>query len=167
VKATVPDANGQFVLYPVPNGTYDLVVTSAGHVTAVMTGVPVVSTAYTFVNSSTLAIAPPTAASAPRLVTGSVSPPTATVRALQGLTGGPTIEAAWAPVDATTGAFAMSLPVQAPVRAAYSANPVALVFSADGAAAAKYAIEATSAESVKTVPVDVTGAVPPLNINFP
>ena len=26
VKATLPDASGQFVLYPVPLGTYDLVV---------------------------------------------------------------------------------------------------------------------------------------------
>ena len=94
VKATLPDASGQFVLYPVPLGTYDLVVTSAGHVTAVMTGVPVISTGYTYVNSSALAITPQTAASAPRTVTGTVVPPTATVRALQGLTGGPTIESA-------------------------------------------------------------------------
>ena len=41
VKGTVPGANGSFVLYPVPAGMYDLVVTSAGRATAVMTGVPV------------------------------------------------------------------------------------------------------------------------------
>jgi hypothetical protein len=167
VKATPPDANGQFVLYPVPVGTYDLVVTSTGHVTAVMTGVPVVSTAYTYVNSSALAIAPPTAASAPRTVTGTVAPPTATVRALQGLTGGPTIESAWAPVDAITGAFTASLPIQAPVRTTYVANPTALVFATDAGAAGKYTVEATSAGVVKTVPVDVTAAVPPLSFSFP
>ena len=167
LKATPPDASGQFVLYPVPVGTYDLVVTSAGHVTAVMTGVPVVSTAYTYVNSPALAIAPPTAASAPRTVTGTVAPPTATVRALQDLTGGPTIESAWAPVDATTGAFTTSLPIQAPVRTAYMANPVALVFATDSGAAGKYTIEATSAGVVKTAPVDVTAPVPPLSFSFP
>ena len=167
LKATPPDASGQFVLYPVPVGTYDLVVTSAGHVTAVMTGVPVVSTAYTYVNSPALAIAPPTAASAPRTVTGTVTPPTATVRALQGLTGGPTIESAWAPVDATTGAFTTSLPIQAPVRTVYVANPFALFCANDTVAAGKYTIEATSAGVVKTVPVDVTAAVPPLSFSFP
>ena len=167
VKATSPDANGQFVLYPVPAGTYDLVVTSTGHVTAVMTGVPVVLTAYTYVGSSTVAIAPPTAASAPRAVTGTVTPPTATVRALQTLAGGPTIEAAWAPVDAVTGAFALSLPIQAPVRTVYAANPAALVFAPDTGAAGKYTIEAASAGALKTLPINVTSSVPPLSFSFP
>ena len=167
VKATPPDASGQFVLYPVPVGTYDLVVTSAGHVTAVMTGVPVISTAYTYVNGSALAIAPPTAASAPRTVTGTVVPATATVRALQVLTGGPTIESSWAPVDAITGTFAASLPIQAPVRTAYATSPAALVFTPDAAVAGKYTIEATSAGVVKTVPVDVAASVPPLSFTFP
>ena len=167
VKATSPDANGQFVLYPVPAGTYDLVVTSTGHVTAVMTGVPVVLSAYTYVNSSAAAIAPPAAASAPRAVTGTVTPPTATVRALQTLTGGPTIEAAWAPVDAVTGAFPLSLPIQAPVRTLYAANPAALVFAPDTGAAGKYTIEAAAAGALKTLPINVTSPVPPLSFSFP
>ena len=167
VKATAPDASGQFVLYPVPAGTYDLVVTSSGHVTAVMTGVPVVLTAYTYVSSSAVAIAPPAAASAPRAVAGTVAPPTATVRALQTLTGGPTIEAAWAPVDALTGAFAFSLPIQAPVRTVYAVNPVTLVFAADAGAAGKYTIETASAGALKTQPIDVNAAVPPLSFSFP
>ena len=167
VKATSPDANGQFVLYPVPAGTYDLVVTSTGHVTAVMTGVPVVLSAYTYVNSSAAAIAPPAAASAPRAVTGTVTPPTATVRALQTLTGGPTIEAAWAPVDAVTGAFPLSLPIQAPVRTVYAANPAALVFAPDTGAAGKYTIEAAAAGALKTLPINVTSPVLPLSFSFP
>ena len=167
VKATSPDANGQFVLYPVPAGTYDLVVTSTGHVTAVMTGVPVVLSAYTYVNSSATAIAPPAAASAPRAVTGTVTPPTATVRALQTLTGGPTIEAAWAPVDAVTGAFPLSLPIQAPVRTVYAANPAALVFAPDTGAAGKYTIEAAAAGALKTLPINVTSPVLPLSFSFP
>ncbi|MDP3824228.1 MAG: DUF4382 domain-containing protein [Burkholderiales bacterium] len=167
VKATSPDATGRFVLYPVPAGTYDLVVTSAGRVTAVMTGVPVVLTAYTYVGSSSVAIAPPAAASAPRAVTGTVAPASATVRALQTLTGGPTIEAAWAPVDALTGAFSFSLPIQAPVRTVYAANPAALVFAADAGAAGKYTIEAASAGALKTLPIDVNASVPPLSFVFP
>lgn len=167
VKSTAPDATGQFVLYPVPAGTYDLVVTSSGHVTAVMTGVPVVLTAYTHVSSSAVAIAPPAAASAPRAVSGTVTPPTATLRALQTLTGGPTIEAAWAPVDALTGAFAMSLSVQAPVRTVYAANPAALVFSADASAAGKYTVEAASAGALKTLPIDAGSPVIPLSFSFP
>jgi hypothetical protein len=167
VKSTLPDASGQFVLYPVPVGTYDLVVTSAGRVTAVMTGVPVTSTAYTYVNTSALVITPPVAASAPRAVAGTVTPATATVRALQSLSGGPTIESAWAPVDAATGAFSSLLPVQAPIRTAYVANPVALLFATDAGAAGKYTIEATSGGAIKTSPVDVTSAVPPLSFSFP
>ena len=166
VKATLPDANGQFVLYPVPIGTYDLVVTSAGHVTAVMTGVPVVSTAYTYVNSSALVIAPPLASSASRVVAGTVSPPTATVRALQFLSGGPTIEAAWMPVDAATGAFTAALPIQAPVRATYVAGPAALVFAADAAVGGKYTIEASSTGVAKMLPIDTTAAVPALSFSF-
>ena len=167
VKATSPAANGQFVLYPVPAGTYDLVVTSTGRVTAVMTGVPVVLSAYTYVNSIAAAIAPPAAASAPRAVTGTVTPPTATVRALQTLTGGPTIEAAWAPVDAVTGAFALSLPIQAPVRTVYAANPAAPVFAPDTGAAGKYTVEAAAAGALKTLPIDVTSSVTPLSFSFP
>lgn len=165
VKATAPDATGKFVLYPVPVGTYDLVVTSAGHATALVTGVPVVDTAYTTVGAAALPIVPPTAT--PRDVTGSVAPATATVRTLQTFNGGPTIEAAWSPVDATSGAFAATLPIGAPVRAAYAANPVAWAFTADPTAAGKYTVEATSAGVVKTQAIDVNAAVPPLSFTFP
>ncbi|HSB98369.1 MAG TPA: DUF4382 domain-containing protein, partial [Burkholderiaceae bacterium] len=67
VKATVPDpTTGRFDLYPVPSGTYDLVIGAAGRVTSVMTGVPVVTTAYTYTNSEALPMLPAAAASAPR-----------------------------------------------------------------------------------------------------
>ncbi len=167
LKATPPDATGQFVLYPVPAGTYDLVVTSQGHVTAVMTGVPVVTTAYTYVNSATVPIAPAAAASAPVSVTGTVTPATATVRALQTFAGGPTIEAAWAPVDATTGAFSFSLTLGAPVKTAYAPNPSMLAFAADATAAGKYVIEAASGAATKTQAIDVNAAVPPIAFTFP
>lgn len=172
VKATVPQQAagptlGQFVLYPVPTGTYDLVVTSQGRVTAVMTGVPVVTTAYTYVNSATVPISPPAAASAPVVVNGTVTPATATVRALQGLTGGPTIEFTWLPVDASNGNFAAALPPGAPVKTTYVANPTTLNFTADAAAAGKYTLEAQSGSAVLTQAVDVNTAVPPVTFTFP
>ena len=165
VKSTVPDATGQFTLYPVPTGSYDLVVTAAGRVTAVMTGVPVVSTARTQVNTAALGFLPPVASS--RAVSGSVTPATATVRALQALTGGPTIEVAWGPVNADTGAFDFALPIAAPVRAAYAANPSTIVFTADTGAAGKYTLEAASAGATKTQAIDAAAAVPPITFTFP
>ena len=165
VKSTVPDATGQFTLYPVPTGTYDLVVTAAGRVTAVMTGVPVVTTAYTHVNTTALGFLPPVATS--RAVSGSVAPATATVRALQALTGGPTVEVAWGSVDADSGAFDFALPIEAPVRAAYAVNPSTIVFTADTSAAGKYTLEATSAGATKTQAIDAAAAVPPVTFTFP
>ena len=165
VKSTVPDAAGKFVLYPVPVGSYDLVVAASGHVTAVMTGVPVTTTSFTNVNSAAVPIAPATATT--RNVTGTVTPATATVRALQTFSGGPTVEVAWAAVDATSGAFSFTLPIQAPVKTAYVANPVALAFVADATAAGKYSIQASSAAVTKTQAIDVSAAVPALSFSFP
>lgn len=165
VKATTPDVDGKFVLYPVPAGSYALVVSAAGHVTAVMTGVPVVDTAYTQVNDPALAFAPPAATS--RVVAGSLTPASATLRALQTLSGGPVIEAAWAPVDALTGAFSFTLPIEAPVTTAYVANPGSLAFTANTAAAGKYTLEAASDGATKTQAIDVGATVPPVVFTFP
>jgi len=165
LKATVPDASGRFVLYPVPLGSHDLVVSAAGRVTAVMTGVPVTGSSITSVNGIAVPITPP--AATPRVVTGSVTPATATVRALQSFSGGPTFEAAWAPVDATSGAFAFALPIQAPVRTTYVANPASLDFVADNTAAGRYTLEASSNASTQTVQIDVSAAVPPITFIFP
>lgn len=160
VKATPPVADGadkgQFVLYPVPTGDYDLVVTAAGRVTAVMTGVPVVAEAYTYVNSEALRIDPP--ASTERTASGAITPHDGTVRALQTLTGGPTIEVAWGPVDADTGEFSVALPVGAPVKTSYVANPAALNFQADSAAAARYVLEAAAGGVTKTLDANLTSA---------
>lgn len=166
VKSTLPDGSGQFVLYPVPPGVYDLVVTAPGRATAVVGGVPVVTTAVTNVNTATARIVPPLAGGT-RTVAGTVTPATATVRALQSLSGGPTVEVAWAAVDAASGAFATTLPLDAPVRAAYAANAAALTFTADAAAAGRYTVEATAAGSVKTQAVDVAAPVPALSFVFP
>jgi hypothetical protein len=168
VKATLPDATtGKFELYPVPAGTYDLVVTAAGHVTAVMTGVPVVSSSITAVNSTTTRIVTPTANL--RTVNGTVNPATTTVRALQLLTGGPKIEVAWGLVDdlATPATFSLLLPMEAPVKTAYVVNPTSLNFVADTAAAGLYTLEASSGAVVKTQVIDAKATVPVVTFTFP
>jgi hypothetical protein len=170
LKATTPDATGRFVLYPVRPGNYDLVVTSAGRVTAVMTGVPVITTAFTHVNSAAVPIAPAT--TTVRTVMGKVTPATATVRALQTFDGGPTVpdgptvEVAWGSVDSDTGAFEFTLPIQAPVKTAYVANPMSLSFAAD-ATAGKYTLEAASDGAKTTQAIDATAVVPSVTFTFP
>jgi hypothetical protein len=132
-----------------------------------MSGVPVTEAAYTYVNSAALPIAPALSAPGERAVSGTVAPASATLRALQALTGGPTVEVQWAPVDGTTGAFDFSLPIGAPVRTTYVANPVALTFVADPAAAARYTVQASSQGVSKSQDIDVTAPVAPLQFSFP
>jgi len=163
VRSTVPDATGKFVLSPVPEGTYDLVVSAQGRVTAVMTGVPVTSTAVTTTNPSAAPIDP--AASTMRTASGAVSVagsstiPDATVRALQALTGGPTIELIARPVDAVTGAYSFSLPTGAPAKATYAAGATTLTFTSDTAAAGQYTLEASApGKTTLTEAIDLIAA---------
>ncbi len=81
------------------------------------------------------------------------------MRALQSLTGGPTIEAAWAPVDTDDGEFSFSLPMAASVRATYVAVPVVPVFTADTAATGRYTVEAAIAGAVKARTIEVATPV--------
>lgn len=168
LKATTPDANGRFVLYPLPAGTgYNLVVTAPGFATGVMTGVPVVSGTPTEVSTQTVPLAPAAAASGVRAVAGTVTPDTATVRALQTLSGGPTVEAQWAPVNAIGGAFAFSLPIDAPGKVAYAASPTSITFAPDAGVNGAYTIQAASAGVIKTQTIDVKSTVPDLSFSFP
>lgn len=150
VKATVADAaTGQFVLYPVPAGSYDLVVSAPGYATALITGVPVTTTAYTYVGSDTNRILPPTSAGQTAdgtvTVNGSVANTDALVRALQTYTSGTVVEVAGLPANATTGAFSFSLPIGAPVYGAYNADTtVAIALTADDPRAGRYALEASA-----------------------
>lgn len=171
VKATPPDASGKFTLYPVPAGTYDLVVAANGRATATITAVPVTAEAVTTVNASTAPIDPP--ASPMRSASGKVvlaaTPIDATVQLSKAYTGGPTVEVASAPVDASTGAFSLSVPSGAPVKTAYVANATTLAFTADGATpTGKYTLQAASGSSVKTQVLDLSSLdVLNLSISLP
>ncbi|HJV59938.1 MAG TPA: DUF4382 domain-containing protein [Albitalea sp.] len=161
VKATPPDSTGKFVLYPVPVGTYDLVVSAAGRATATITGVPVVDTGYTYVNTTTSVIDPPasTMYTASGTVTTGSTPIDATVDVVKKYTGGPNVVVAGAPVDGTTGVFSYALPASAPVRTSYAAAASAVSFTADPATpTGKYTLSATSGTSNKTIDIDVSGA---------
>lgn len=167
VKATTPEASGRFMLYPVPVGEYDLVVSAEGRVTAVVTGVPVDAVAPTWVNDATSPIVPAPLQASLRAVGGKVLPATGTLRATQRLVGGPTIETAFAPVDAKSGGYATSLAQDAPWRAKYVASPGPLVFEADVVAAGQYSLEAQVDKGIKNQAVDALQPVPPVNFSFP
>ena len=167
IKGTVPGANGSFVLYPVPAGIYDLVVTSAGRATAVMTGVPVTTTTITTVNALATVITPPALVQGTRDVTGSVSPATATVRSLQTLSGGPSVETHWAAVDATSGGFSFSLPIDPPVRTVYAPNTPTMTLTPDALALGLYTNEARLDGNTKMQAIDTKAAVPAVTLSFP
>ena len=165
VKTSIPDSQGRFVLFPVPEGSYDLVISAPNRATAVLTGVPVGASTVTSVGSTTVRVNPP--ASSMRAVTGTVSPATASVRAAQVLTGGPTIEVASPAVDALDGTFATSLPIAAPIRAPYVANAPSFGFAADLAVAGLYTVQANSNGTTQNANINTAAPVPPLSFTLP
>jgi hypothetical protein len=162
VRSTVPLVDGRFVLYPVPAGSYDLVVSAEGRVTAVMTGVPISASSRTFVTPTGTAIDPP--AGTPRAATGvvgisgSTTVPLAMVRATQFV--GPTLaERTAKPADASTGEYLLSLVTGAPVHTAYDPAATELIFTADAANAGKFTLEATTEGKLPvSADIDVTSA---------
>jgi hypothetical protein len=171
IRSTPPDANGHFVLYPVPAGTYDLVVSALGRVTAVVTGVPVADATSTDLNPSTAPIDP--AVSITHTAAGTVStgttPVDATIKVIKKYTGGPNVVVAGAPVDASTGGLAYTLSNGAPVRAPFTANNAALVFTTDSTPpTGRFTIAATSGATTKTADIDATNGDPaPVAFTFP
>lgn len=176
VRSTIPDASGKFSIPYLPAGNYNLVISSDGHATAVITGVPA-GTITTVVNGTATAIAPPLSSMADvtgtvtvSSVSGSTTVSTAlteaSVRALQPLTGGPIIELGNKPVDGVLGTYGFRLPVGAPVKAGYVAGS-ALSFTADTAAAGKYTIQVQSpGRATQEKPADITGGSTTVNFNY-
>jgi len=170
VKATNPDSTGHFILYPVPIGTYDLVIGALGAVPAVVTGVPVTAAASTDVSTNTTAINPP--ASPSHTITGTVNtgttPVDARVAIVKKYTGGPNVTTAGAPADATTGGLAYTVATAAAVRAPYVAGGNPLVFSPDNAApTGRYTVAVTAGGTTKTADVDATSSDPVVSFTFP
>jgi Domain of unknown function (DUF4382) len=149
--ATQPDTTGRFVLYPVPPGTYDLVITASGRVNAVMTGVPVGDASTTVIGSDAVRINTPSSAvsyiaSGTVAVGGSTANTDGHVRALQSFATGPTFEVAGVTVNSVSGEYSFMLPAGEPVKTAYVVNPVSINFAPDivpPPQAGKYLLEAT------------------------
>jgi len=172
VRSTVPDSTGKFVLPFLPAGNYDIVITSTGRATAVITGVPVTTTGTTSVNASGSAILPPTSTmrdAGGKTYAGAGTTTLATdaeVAASQALTGGPTVLIARTPVDATLATWTLSLPAAAPVKAAYATSGT-LNFQADTAVAGKYALKASAPESDPvTLDTDLSTANQTVDFHF-
>lgn len=168
MRATTPDLNGRFELFPVRTGTYDLVVTSTGRVNAVMTGVPVTASGATTVSSEAVRIAPP-AWAASAVTSGTVTGGIALdrqVRAVQTLGTGTKMEVGYANPDSTNGAYAIRLTTGAPASVAYAVNPQSIAFASDVLRAGAYRIEASS-PGYTTAFADIvltTDAVVPLSL---
>jgi hypothetical protein len=168
VRATPPEASGRFVLYPVPAGSYDLVITAPGRVAAVLTGVPVVTTAHTLVGSEAVRINTPVSLLSAEVsgvvsLAGSTADTGGAVRATQSLGGvptGPTIEIGYASADAVSGQYLLpALPLGAPVQAAYSATATAFNWSGQALDAGKLRLHASATGVVtpKTQDLLLTG----------
>lgn len=171
VRSTVPMADGRFVLYPVPAGNYDLVVSAEGRVTAVMTGVPISESSRTFATPAGTRIDPP--AGTPRQATGTVSVtgstavPLASVRATQAVST-TRVERIARSADADTGNYALPLVAGSPVFTAYSATATALSFAADDSQAGKFRLEAsTEGKAPISAEIDVTAADTATPLVFP
>lgn len=166
VKATVPDSTGKFLLQPVAPGSYTLVMAAPGRTTTVVTGVPVVAETVTPVASvaAPIALAP----SASATVSGT-APADTLVRALQPLTTAGSVEVDGGYVNSVTGAYAYSLPLNAPLVGAYAVAPQPLVLTADAGAAARYTMRASLAgfADKQTVLPVLTGAGATANFTFP
>ena len=177
VRATPPMAdsagNLKFELYPVPVGSYTLVVTARGYSAAIVTGVPSSANVSTTVNSVAFPILPPL--SSMQMVSGTVSlgvSPDNTVdtggvvRALQLLTGGPTIEVASDNAGQDDGHYEVALALSAPVRAPYVAGSVPLLFTPDAAVMGNYRLAATVARSTEVQFADVLLGATPVQKDF-
>ena len=150
LRATVPDSTGRFVIAYLPENTnYTVVVSGTGRTTAAVTGVPVsIGTGRTILNTSSAPIAPPVSPTAQ--VTGTVSNAASTllteasVNAQQSLSTLQALDVAWGNVDPANAQYTLSLPLAAPLAAAYAGQGGTLSFTADSATPGVYKVYGTA-----------------------
>ena len=169
VRSTVQDSSGKFVLFPVPAGTYNLVISDPSRVVAVITNVPAADATSTDINTSAAPITPPLAGVI-HTVTGTVNagtpPIDARVAVIKKYTGGPNVVFAAAPADASTGALVYTVPASAAVRAPFAAGPLA--FTNDTTSPpGRFTVAVTSGTTTKTADVDASGDPPAVSFTFP
>jgi hypothetical protein len=159
VRGTVTDANGRFVLAYLDSAQspFDVVLAASGRATAVVSGVPVSTSAGAELSRMDAPITLPAADA--RSASGTVGPvaarATAAVRALQAVGPATQVEVANGNANVSTGAYSLSLPAAQPRLAAYSTR-LPLSFSAAGNAG-RYTLEASAdAYAAQTQDIAVT-----------
>lgn len=146
VRSTAPTQTGEFFLYRLATGSYDVVITADGRATAVIAAVQISSpTSTAIVSTSAAPITLPI--SATRTISGAVTlnPPDATtvtyVSAKQTLSAGPTFTAQ---TQATSVDYSLTLPIGAPQLGQYGTGTLPITFNAQPAEAGIYAVEASA-----------------------
>lgn len=151
VRSTVVNPlTGEFFISHLAPGTYDVVITAAGHATAIVTGVPIASLSSTVMLSSqntpiSLPVSPTQSISG----TITLNPPSATevaeASAKQTFSPGPTVVTVQSQtVDLLSNAYVLSLPSAAPLLGAYGSGTLPLTLTAQSAVAGLYSVEAAA-----------------------
>ncbi len=171
VRATVPNGQtGEFFLARLETGSYDVVITANGRATAVIAGVPVTSAStITAVSTAAARLALPPL-SATQSVSGTVtlnptSTEVASVAAKQTFGTGPTVTVLEQAVDLLSGNYVLTLPIGAPLLGQYGLGSLPIAFTAQTAAAGKYAV-AASATGYQTQSVNSDLSTAPAINNF-
>jgi hypothetical protein len=156
VQSTAPNAQtGEFFLGRLAPGNYDVVLTANGRATAVIAAVPVVSTtSVTILSNNVTPITLPVSATHIVSGTATLNPTSSTevayAAAKQTFGTAPIVTVKFvAADDLASGAYALTLPIGAPMFGQYSATlPIVLVAQTDAVAqpdvAGKYAVEASA-----------------------
>jgi hypothetical protein len=164
VRSTAPNAQtGEFFLARLATGSYDVVLVADGRATAVIAGVPISSSTST-AQVSTVAspITLPTSTTGSVSGTVTLAPASSTevavVTAKQTFGNGTTVTVK---SQAADGAYALTLPIAAPLLGSYGTGtlPISLSSQATATAAGKYAVEASaSGYLTRSVNVDISTA---------
>jgi hypothetical protein len=149
VQATIPNSlTGEFLLSRLVPGNYDVVFSADNHAAAVITTVPVMdTTSVVHVSSNIAPINLPV--SATHIVSGTaiLSPTSLTevayVAAKQTFGTSPIVTTNTVAADDLTGAYALTLPVAAPLLGTYS-TMLPITFNPQAAVAGQYSVEASA-----------------------
>ena len=166
VRATVPDlSTGAFVLARLGAGNYDVVLTAEDRAAAVIVAVPVESSGVVAISTEADPIVLPV--SATRTIGGNATldPPGAAdeavvVAARQAFGGGPTVTVKWQAADLLTGAYALTLPVGAPLLGTYLVGgTLPIPLDPQVALAGRYTVEASaSGYQTRSIGRDISAA---------
>jgi len=151
VQSTAPNATtGEFFLARLAPGNYDIALTANDHATAVIAAVPVASTtSIAILSSSAVPITLPLSASHSVSGTAILNPASSTevayVTAKQTFATAPIVTVKFvAADDLAAGAYALNLPVAAPMLGQYATGSLPIALAAQSGVAGTYTIEASA-----------------------